>query len=539
MADQEEVKITDFIGRYSKEIRQFWGRLPVGVRVLMIAVIVLAAGAGAALAVLDRTEQEVLFSGLSQEDAASVIEHLKGKKIEYRIRNNGGTITVPKEHVHELRLALAAEGVPVGGGVGFELFDQQRFGMTEFEERISLRRALEGELSRTIARLDAVKNARTHLVLPKRSVLGARSTPAQASVVIELQRGRELSGGTVSSIVHLISSSVEGLNPDGVTVVDTRGRLLSSDASSNYNDKEFVYQKSFEQDMELRLREMLHQILGPDASVVRVTAGFGCAKRVSPEEHYDPDRSVLRSEQRGSEVVGSKANGAGGTPGTRSNLPGGTVPAASTGGQNKKRDAETRNYEVDKVVNRAIGPGSILSRLAVAVLVNGTNKEGAPFEPRPADELQKIEMAVRGAIGFDAGRGDTIEVQSIPFHVPEEMGEPEIVGPAWWKEWLPHAVGLAVALVLLIAIFSLRKKRGGDAVSVDSLSLPKPVKELQAIIERPEGLSDIPGAAADAPAALMGEVRQLFMEESEGSSRVIKSWLNDARQPEEQSQEVT
>ena len=205
---------TEFIAKRVDEVRNFWERLPKQARVLMVLVLVLAVGAAVTLALFERTNEEVLFSGLSQEDAASIVEHLKSKKVPYRIHGDGGTILVPAEQVHELRLELASQGIPVGGGVGFELFDEKRFGMTEFEERVSLRRALEGELSRTISRIDSIRTARVHLVLPKKSLLGRNAEAAEASITVELQKSRELSKGSIQSIVHLVSSSVEGLNPD-------------------------------------------------------------------------------------------------------------------------------------------------------------------------------------------------------------------------------------------------------------------------------------------------------------------------------------
>lgn len=225
MADQEKTRGAsgnELFEKYFGEIKRFWEKLPRRIRVLMIAVIILSIAAFAALSVVERTDDAVLFSNLAGEDAAAIVEYLKGKHVAYKLEKEGTTIVVPREQVHELRLELASEGIPVGGAVGFELFDEQKFGMTEFEERLALRRALEGELSRTITRLDSVKTARAHLVLPKRSILGSQSSPAQASIILELQRGRELSGGTIRSIIHLVSSSVESLSPDRVTVVDTR-----------------------------------------------------------------------------------------------------------------------------------------------------------------------------------------------------------------------------------------------------------------------------------------------------------------------------
>ncbi len=539
MAEQQpEPKSQDKLSKSLADLRLFWERLPKGIRVLVVVVGVLSVAGGVALTLMEQREEKVLFTGLSQEDASSIVAKLKEKKVEYRIASDGGTILVPAEQVHELRLELAGEGLPMGGGVGFELFDEQRFGMTQFEERMALRRALEGELSRTIGRLDAVKSARVHLVLPQKSLFGRKSMPAQGSVTLALQPKRVLSEETTQAITHLVSSSVEGLSPDQVTIVDTRGRLLSSEHGEGLNARGMQYQREYEQTMEVRLREMLDQILGPGASVVRVAAQFDFSNRETREEHYDPERSVLRSEQRETESSGAANNGAGGTPGTRSNLPGGAQPHATTGIANTKREMETRNYEVDKVVNHTVGSGAKLIRLSAAVMVNGTNEPGKPFAARPAGELRKIETAVRNALGYDETRGDRIAVQSVPFHTPEEIETPEIPGPPWWKELIPLAAGLGVAVFLLIIILSFRKKKAEEVVPVNALPLPRRVQELETMISEPTAAPALTGADAEAAAleeaqkqttaALMGEVQKVFMNESENASKVLRTWLQDA-----------
>ena len=543
MAETPKIPGQDFVSKRLEEFRAIWERFPKPARILLILIVVGAVGAAVTLGMYERNNEEVLFSGLSQQDAAAIVEHLKGKKVPYSLRGDGGTIMVPSEQVHELRLELASQGIPVGGGVGFELFDQQRFGMTEFEERVSLRRALEGELSRTITRLDPVRSARVHLVLPKRSLLGTTSEAAEASVTVEMQKGRELGKSAIQSIIHLVSSSVEGLNPDKVTVIDTRGRLLSEENGEAFGGGDLEYRKKFESNMELRLREMLDQILGPDKSVIRVSADFDFSQRETTEEHYDPDRSVVRSEQRELETSGSQGNGASGMPGTRSNLPGSPAPNTVGSGESRKREVETKNYEVDRVVSRTAGPGANLTRLSVAVLVDGKNKAEESFAPRSDEELKKLDLAVRSAVGYDARRGDTVEIQSVPFHVPEKSDEPADSGPPWWKEWIPTAFGAAAALAVLILLLSLRRKRPQAPVPIETLPFPRKLEELESYIENPQGLpSATPGTAApqqledplrqrqltDA-ATLMAEVRQVFMDESEGASRVLKAWLNDAK----------
>lgn len=534
-----------FHERVIVEVRRFWTDLPLRVKVLMGGVVVLIVVGVVALLSFNKPRHEVLFSGLTTEDAAAILEQLKTQKVEYSLSAGGGAIMVPAEKVHELRLQLASEGLPTGGGVGFELFDEQRFGMTEFEERIALRRALEGELSRTIGRLDPVKNARIHLVLPKRSVLGANSTPAQASVVVELQKGRVLSEGMVASVIHLVSSSVEGLSTDAVTVVDTRGRLLSSESGYGFNSREFEYKQKFEQGLELRLREMLDQTLGPNTSVVRIAADFDFSKRETTAEHYDPERTALRSEQRELEVVGSDAQGAGGTPGTRSNLPGGTPPVTERNGANKKREMETRNFEVDRVVDRIVSPSATLDRISVTVLVDGKQKEGEAFVPRSAEELKTIDLAVRGAIGFDEKRGDHVEIESIPFHVPEPVDVPAEDARQWWMQWVPVGVGAALVLAIAVLLLMMRRKKTkreepADLFGSEHLALPRKVEELEALLDKPEegdkepelGLPE-PTAAENNMAMLMSQVRGVFMDESEAAARVIRSWLLEARRAEE------
>ena len=181
MAELPEAPNIEFLSKKLTELRGFWDRLPKRARFLMIVVSVLAVGAAVALAMFEHTDERVLYSGLSTDDAAAIVEQLKSKKVNYRIEGGGGTILVPAGQVHDLRLEMAAQGIPAGGGVGFELFDEQRFGMTEFEERVAMRRALEGELSRTITKLNAIKMARVHLVLPKQSLLGKKQVTAEAS----------------------------------------------------------------------------------------------------------------------------------------------------------------------------------------------------------------------------------------------------------------------------------------------------------------------------------------------------------------------
>jgi flagellar M-ring protein FliF len=545
MAEESKFTGNPQVDKALNDARVFFFKLPMRLRIAGAIIVAMVVGSIVLLYSVDRTDNAVLFSGLTTQDAAAIVEQLKDEKIPFQLSSGGTTVLVPAEQVHELRLKMATAGLPMGGGVGFEIFDQQRFGMTEFEERVSLRRALEGELARTISKLDTVKGARVHLVLPKRSVLGAQSSSAQASVVLELRNGREMSEGTVGAIVHLVSSSVESLAPDQVTIVDTRGRLLSSESGTGMSSRELEYRQKYERDTERKLREMLDQTLGPGRSVVRVAADFDFAKRESTEEHYDPERSVIRSEQRELETVGGAVAGGGGVPGARSNLPGGQTPETTSGASGKKREMETRNYEVDKIVSRTVGASAELKRVSVTVLVDGKEMPvGAVAKPedvvipRTKDELRNVELAVKGAIGFDDQRGDRIEVRAMPFHIPEPLDEEEGFRGAWWQQWIPLAalaMAALAAMVVLLVTKKRRRRRTSGAMDMNALALPRQVGELQAMIEQPDLKSLTPEQAeakqleAMATAALMGQVRQFFMDESESASRVIRAWLSEAK----------
>ena len=546
------------------QAKGFWEQQPRALKASVIIIGVLMLGAAAMLFAVEKTSYRTLYNNLTPEDAAAIIEYVKGNKVPYELEEGGTRILVPEENLHELRLELATEGLPTGGGVGFELFDQQQFGMTEFEERIAMRRALEGELSRTITRINVVKNAKANLVLPKRTLLGKESTPAQASVILELHRGRELPQGTISAIVHLVSSSVEGLSPDQVTIVDTHGKLLSAKSSVGGNGGEGMeYKSRYEQNIQGSVQEMLDQLLGPGKSITRVSAEFDFSQSETHEEHYDPAKTAVRSERRELEVIGTQSGGGEGIPGTRSNLPGGEEPGSNTAKNNSRKELETKNWEIDKVVKKTVGTGSELERITISVLVDGKNKEGENFVPRSQDELKKIELAVQGAIGYTKSRGDVISVQSISFHQPEPMDEEAIKPPFPWKQYLPIAVGVLVVIFAFLALATFRRKKGpattaqaqllGAQPGSGALPFPRPVHELESMIQ--DQNRQLPGEQGEAaqnpiPAAalpdmsvfnappgmeeyahrtteMMAQVKNVFEDDSETAARIIKNWIHD------------
>ena len=435
-----------------------------GKQLLIATVAFLCAAAFAILIfVANRTDYKPLFTNLTSEDAGEIVKKLKDAKTPYQITADGKGILVPSDKVYELRLTLASEGIPQGGGVGFEIFDRKNFGMTEFVQKLNYQRALQGELSRTIAQLTGVEQARVHLVIPEKSLFKDNEKPATASIVLKMKSNRALRDSEVQGVVHLVAASIEGMDPEHVTVLDSRGKILSkggsSDATSRMTTAMQETQRTYEKNVEERIQSLLDPIVGGGKSVARVTAAFDFKQVERIEEKFDPESIAVRSEQR-TEEKGASTSGSSGVPGVQTNL--GRTPSASgtTSGGGSKND-ETLNYEVSRSTAKIIEPVGALSKISIAVLVDGKYeapaavKEGqvakAKYTPRSPEELQKIETLVKSAVGFNLERGDQLTIQNIPFQDTGEAGSSEVA--AWWTN--PFFLSLAKNLMIGIGFLVL------------------------------------------------------------------------------------
>lgn len=392
--------------------------------------------------VANRTDYRPLFSNLTGEDAGEIVKKLKEQKIPYRIESNGTAILVPSDQVYDLRLSMASDGLPQGGGVGFEIFDRKNFGVTEFVQKLNYQRALQGELSRTISQLAGVEQARVHLAIPEKSLFMDDEKHPTASVVLKMKSARSLRESEVQGIVHLVASSIEGMDPDKVTVLDSRGKILSktgnSDPTGKMTTAMLEMQRTYEKAVEDRLQTLLDKAVGSGKSVARVNAVFDFKQVEKYEERYDPDATAVRSEQRIEEKNGT-TTAASGIPGVQSNSGKNvSAPPSPSLNQGSKSD-ETMNYEVSRSTARIIEPVGALARISVAIMVDGkyegtAGAEGAAKEkylPRSAEELQKIESLAKSAVGFNSERGDQITVANIPFQNSSGSGMDESVG--WWQ----------------------------------------------------------------------------------------------------------
>ena len=422
---------------FSESLITNFQSLTLSQRIGVVVLLALAIATIPLLMIVGKTpELVVLFSQLDSQDTRAIIQELGKQGISYELGEDGNTIKVPAERVHELRLQLASAGLPESAGVGFEIFDRTGLGVTPFTQQMNYRRALQGELARTISQISQVDRVRVHLVIPEKRLFASEQKPAQAAVVLTLKRGQPLGGAQVKGIVHLVASSVEGLEPGQVTVVDNHGEVLSqnsADGDAQLTATQIETQRRVEHDLEQRVQTMLDQVLGRDKSVVRVTAPLEFRQIEITEESFDPNSQVVRSENRSQEKVVEQGSGPqAGVPGVRSNVPTELKATGGAGPKEAKRKNETLNYEVNRKVSKIIEPTGAIKRLSVAVLVDGTyeSAEGAEgqaedaiddkkYVARSEQEIQNLILIVKKAVGFSEERGDQIEMVNVPFETPE------------------------------------------------------------------------------------------------------------------------
>jgi flagellar M-ring protein FliF len=394
----------------------------------------------------------VLYSDLTTKDAGLVVQQLEEQQAEFRIPREG-TIEVPKEKVNPLRLSLATQGLPREGRPGFELFDTQEFGATDFDQRVKLLRALEGELSRTVESLDSIQTARVHIAQPKESVFVSREVAPTASVVVSMTDGRQLGRQQVTGIKHLVSSAVPKLTLENVRIVDEDGIPMGEeDALTSAGEAarmQLRYKRDYERLYEEKIAQMLGQVLGGEEKVVaRVTIDFDFSQRNSTQEVYDPN-SVIRSEQNLEEKrEGSKPREIGGVPGAVSNI--GPVQGLEDDRLLEKysRMENTINYEISKKVSEIQGEFATINRITAAVVVDGRyqplrNEDGAliageyEYTPLSEAELASIEALVQQGIGFNPERNDRVSVSNFEFRA----GQPTQSREMMWMEKIETFLG--------------------------------------------------------------------------------------------------
>ena len=542
------------VGKVFEQAVTIYSKMPLAQKV---AIPLLIIGSMATIVFVSRwaseTDYGVLFSGLEEADAASVVERLKDQRIGYRLRDAGSTIDVtPPKLVHELRLEFAAAGIPKGGSVGYELFKETSLGQTAFvEESVKFIQAIQGELERTIGSIDSVKNVRIHITSPKRSVFVKRDVLPTASVLLRLKSGYELDKKQVKGIANLVSNSVERLTPENVTVIDSKGNILNEQAETTelggMATTKLEFKRTLENEYARRVETMLTEVMGPGKAIARVTADLDFNKYEKEEESYDPGGTVVRSSRSSQESVGVGANG--GIPGVVSNL---TNELDVLGAPDSSKDSNSRsetvtNYEVSRAVSRTTTDVGTIKRLSVAVLVDGkyaaSGVEGDTsevYQPLEEDMLKKIENLVKQSVGFDGTRGDIVTVENIPFFDPGESLE-EVFAQEDTLELIKYVVELATPYALAFLLFILVSpmvkflvKPTEAEVDLTRL-LPEGIEDLEAELETER--SKLPGSMSMAePSVDIEELEELLSENSrlvkdnpQQAALLIRYWLNETR----------
>ncbi len=499
------------------------------IALLFVAALVITAGI-LMITWMQKADQQLLFANLSEEDAGAIIQKLNEQKIPYT--TSGGGIMVPADKVYEVRLQLASQGLPQGAGVGFELFDKTSFTMTDFVQKLNYRRALQGELSRTIRSLGAVEQCRVHLAVPEKTLFMQKEERPKASVLLKLRAGRRLSQNQVQGIVHLVSSSVEGLDPNDVSVVNSSGEMLTSVVDENLaaSGGQLDYQRNYEREMETKVIGILEPVVGKGKVKARVAASFDFTKVEKTEERYDPDSQVARSEQRSQE----KSTGAvsGGVPGVASNLPGkqqqpqvrpGT-PAVS------EKKNETINYEISKTISHVVNPVGELKKLSAVVLVDGvsTTAQGSTdrkYTPRAEEDVRQFEDMVKKAVGFSVARGDEVKVVNMPFDVApqEELGAAEKAASAPVMPMVSMALKYVVPLIAVIMLFLFVIKPLMTAVTAPT-PLPRTAGGPVAL---PQGAAEMQRQIASPERSSQDQLVDWARKNPKDATNLVKGWLEE------------
>src|SRR5215510_5788783 len=521
--------------------------IPAAVLAVLVVVVMLW-GSG------EKEQVQVLYSQLNMQDAGAIAAKLKEMKIPYTLKGDGTTILVPAAMVLDARLRLATEGLPQGGGVGYEVFDHRNLGGgTDFENTLNHQRALQGELARTIGRVAAVHSARVHLVIPKKALFREQQEKTTAAVQLTLVPGRRLSSEQIRGITQLIASSVPGLDPQDVVVTDDTGQILRKEEHLNamsQPEAQLAHQRAQESDLERKVQTLLEPAVGKGKVRARVSVTLDFQQLERTEERFDADNPAIRSQQRVKEEGTGVGFWAMGTPGVRTNVPEGVPPGVPPGAGDKNtssRQTEMVNNELSKTITRVVAPTGEIKKLSVAVLVDGTYQVGAKGErqyvPRSAEELAKYREIVKSAVGFNESRGDRVDVADAHFDTQDDP-DATLQGEARRVFWVKlSSYGVYVLLALLFCLFIARPLiqmlSGRPAGTVVETKLPRTVQELEAGMETPGLLPATEEAVAghlaagtmpDRPSkptgtALRARVIELAKRDPEHAAEILRMWL--------------
>lgn len=535
------------------QFREFYKTLtPVRKMALLGASIIVMVTAGVMVVMLTGQSYAPLFKDIAPDQLPILVSSLRQKNISFKLSEDSSAIFVPTELLHSTQMAIMAEsGSEQMGSIGLELFEKQDFGTTSYAQRINYQRALQGELVRAINTLSAVKQSKVLLALPPKKTFLEEGAIPTASVVIDLHPGKRLTEDQVKGVTFLVSSAVENLEPDNVSVVDSRGKVLTRqyDSQMGATSELLDMKKKVEHQLEQRIEAILSKVVGAGNVIAKVEASLNSKKVDMVEEQYDQERAAIRSVQKEEEALDGARTSPSGVPGARANLPGAGGNGQVGFKQDVKREISTTNYEVPKTIRTVKEQAGNLERLSVAVLVDhasimekGENgKITEKNRERSAEELRKYENIIKSAIGYSESRGDTVKIENIRFE-NEDFSESERLLSTLERKKLLYSLFRWAALACVIGIFFFLFIRPFMRWVTDSFQdsvedmLPKTIEELEDLQSADSVLPGMQGALPTlqdsldpdkAESELLRERIMVIMEQDEEkTTNAFKLWLN-------------
>ncbi len=521
------------------QIKELYANLNREQRIITAIVIAVSIiGFGLLFYITNRPTYKVLYTDLSDQAAGDVVNWLKKHDIPYKLEQGGSTIEVPSDKVYSVRLELASAGLPKNGTVGFEIFDHQGLGTTDFVEHVNYQRALQGELERTIEEYPEVEEARVHIAMPKQSLFVTQSPQPKASVVLKLKPGDHLDTNQLKGIVYLVASSVPQLSTKNVTVVDTTGDILyqqglvSNNSLSKLTQAQIEYQRQIENYYKQKIQSMLDEALGPGEAIARVSADIDFDKVDISEDRYDPDNVAIRSQQKILETLKNPATG--GIPGVKGGLANklqGNINQASNSTIKEKQETTT-NYEITEIKKQINGAVGKIKRLSVAVLVDGTYKlkDGKKvYVPRSPQEMAALKKIVKAAIGYSEDRGDELSVVNVPFNITTKTTSKMARAIAVGSKLIRPITNLVLALLFIFLVLRPLLKRyvfkPEEPEALPTEGAGEGIEAIEGGLGEEEALPHAP--AFEPLPNVHEELRNVANDYPERAAALIKIWLRE------------
>ena len=454
---------------------------------------------------------KVLYSNLELDDASTITAKLQENGYKYKLDNNGTAILVESAKVYEARMSLARDGLPKSKGIGYEIFDKTNYGVTDYVQKLNSKRALEGELQRTIEGLEEVKSVRVHIVMPEESVFLESQREAKASIIVKTAQGRTLSKDQIRGMTHLVASGVEGLQPQNISVIDYSGKLLSSpygdDPGTLASSRNVELQQNVEKYLESKSAQILEGILGPGKSQVKIAVDMDFDRAEKNIETYNPESKVVRSEERTDESVKNSPTG------------------------DAQKEHSTSNYEIDKTVEHVVRAIGSVKRLTISVAIDGryempakgAKKDAQPvYVARTTEELQKFEDMIKNAVGYDVARGDQITVSNVQFNNEFLANEQQSIqndeSMAFRMSLVKYGIALIIAIMFIFFLRYLAK------TIADAMNPPVPNLQPFGVVEVvPEVVPENVRKSSE----LLERVEMLTREEPVNIAAIIRQWLTE------------